>query len=279
MKRYSGNLLFSMISILLINSSCTVKSDATLKVTYIANEGFMIESSDSKILIDALFKESSQRSGVYTVPSDPLLEKMEIGKSPFNDLDLILATHNHWDHFNPQSVIRCLKHNPKSFFISTPQAIDDMKNEGEGFQEIREQANGIDLDWLLSTDLKVNDIELRIIRTHHSAHHVEIQNQVYLINLGGRKIFHEGDSDGKIESYQQLKLKNEGIDIAFVHDWFLWEPKGQIILREYIRPKHIILMHTFKSQIDDVERKVDELREIFPETTFFRVSMEYKIFD
>jgi L-ascorbate metabolism protein UlaG (beta-lactamase superfamily) len=279
MKRYSGTLLFSMIIILSFNSSCIVKSNPTLKVTYIANEGFMIEFSDNKILIDALFKESSRRAGAYTVPSDQLREKMETAKSPFNDLDLILATHNHWDHFNPRSVIRCLKHNPKSFFISTPQAIDDMKKEGEEFQRIREQVKSIDLDWLLSTDVKVNDIELRVIRTHHSAHHTEVQNQVYLIDLGGKKIFHEGDSDGRIETYQQLNLKDEEIDIAFIHDWFLWEPKGQTILKEYIRPKHIILMHTFKSQKDYVKNKVNELKEIFPETTFFKASMEYKIFN
>ena len=279
MKRYSGNLFLSIIIILLFNYSCIVKSNSPLKVTYIANEGFMIEFSDNKILIDALFNESSKWPGIYTVPSDQLLEKMETAKSPFNDLDLIFATHNHWDHFNPRSVIRCLKHNPKSFFISTPQAIDDMKREGEEFQKIREQVTSIDLDWLLSTDMKVNNIELRIIRTHHSAQHIEKQNQIYLINFGGKKIFHEGDSDGKIETYQQLNLINEEIDIAFIHDWFLWEPRGQTIIKEYIRPKHIILMHTLKSQVDNVEKKVNEFKEIFLETTFFKASMEYKIFN
>lgn len=285
MKNHFVNLLLSTIIIFLFTSSCNKDNDnkeqstPSVKVTYIANEGFMIELSDKKILIDALFKESSERPGVYFVPSDQLLYKMETAKSPFNDLDLILATHNHWDHFNPQSVIRCLKHNPKSFFISTPQAIDDMKKEREEFEKIREQVIGIDLDWLSSTDMKVNDIELKIIRTHHSAHHIEKQNQLYLINLGGKKIFHEGDSDGKIETYQQLNLKNEEIDIAFVHDWFLWEPQGQKILKEYICPKHIILMHTLKSQVDYVEKRINEHKDTFPETTFFKASMEQKVFN
>lgn len=286
MKKHYVNLLLSMITIFLFPFSCSSdknniqqQSIPSLKITYIANEGFLIELSDKKILIDTLFTESSKWPGVYIVPSDQLLDKMETAKNPFNDLDLILATHNHWDHFNPQSVIRCLKHNPNSFFISTPQAIDDMKKESEEFNKIREQVVGIDIDWLSSTDMKINDIELKIIRTHHSAHHIEIQNHVYLINFGGKRIFHEGDSDGKIETYQQLNLKNEEIDIAFVHDWFLWKPQGQTILREYIRPKHIILMHTFKSEVDNVEKKVNELKNIFPETTFFKTSMEHKVFN
>ena len=55
---------------------------SSLAVTYIANEGFMIECSARKILVDALFTESPQWPGVYAVPSDALLEQMESALRP-----------------------------------------------------------------------------------------------------------------------------------------------------------------------------------------------------
>ena len=61
-----------------------------LKVTYIANEGFLISSANKKVLIDALFGSGYSH---YLTPSEEIHKKMVNAQPPFNDVDLVLVIH------------------------------------------------------------------------------------------------------------------------------------------------------------------------------------------
>ncbi|MCP4653821.1 MAG: MBL fold metallo-hydrolase, partial [bacterium] len=80
-----------------------------------ANEGVLIETGGKKILVDALFREPNP---AYAAPPKEVLEKLETAQPPFDDVDLILATHNHGDHFDARSVVRHLRHNPRAVFLA-----------------------------------------------------------------------------------------------------------------------------------------------------------------
>ena len=85
--------------------------NAETKVTYIANEGFMLQSGPAKVLVDALFYDD--QITYCDVPSRELLDKIEKGAPPFDDIVLLLVTHWHTDHFSSSSVSRFLMNNPK----------------------------------------------------------------------------------------------------------------------------------------------------------------------
>jgi L-ascorbate metabolism protein UlaG (beta-lactamase superfamily) len=74
---------------------------------YVANEGFLVKASNRKILVDALFGRFE--SDWCDVPSGPVIEKMEKGIEPFDQIDLILISHAHVDHFNAEIVSKHLE--------------------------------------------------------------------------------------------------------------------------------------------------------------------------
>jgi L-ascorbate metabolism protein UlaG (beta-lactamase superfamily) len=90
-----------LILLLVIFYNC---SSSDLKVTYIGNEGFLIETANKKILSDALWGEIENTS--YEVPSDSLITLMREAKAPFDKIDLISISHKHQDHFNAEPTLR-----------------------------------------------------------------------------------------------------------------------------------------------------------------------------
>ncbi len=54
-------------------------------VTYVANEGFLVEAAGKKVLIDALFDAGFDR---YLAPTPELLEQLAGARGPFAGVDL-----------------------------------------------------------------------------------------------------------------------------------------------------------------------------------------------
>jgi L-ascorbate metabolism protein UlaG (beta-lactamase superfamily) len=252
-----------------------VSHDSMVVITYIANEGFFISYSGKKILIDALFPQQNLN---YPAPTAELLSQMETAQPPFDNIDLILATHIHPDHFNKNSVTRCLLNNPGAVFISTPQVIELMKMDSENYDVIRNRVKTVILEPQESALVTFNGIEVKIFRTMHSAGNMRDQNQMYLISIEDKKIFHEGDSDGKFETFSNLGLEKENIDIALVHAWFVFEPVNRKIINEYLKPNQLVLMHIANNELDSYFNRIDEIKKYFPNVTIFRNSLEYKSF-
>ena len=82
-------------------------ADNNVSITYIGNAGFLIQIENKKILIDALFKGFE---GTYELPQY-IQEKLKLAQAPFDDVDLILVTHAHGDHIDPDMVLQHMKNN------------------------------------------------------------------------------------------------------------------------------------------------------------------------
>lgn len=247
----------------------------TLEITYIANEGFMISNGKKKVLIDAL----QRNPWGYVSTPEPVSAKMIHSEPPFKKLDLVIASHAHRDHFEPGMVSRVLSHHPETVFVSSQNAIDELKKvTGEDYSKISSQVRNVNPPWKSMVKLTVNGIELKIAPVNHG----ESQESPYLtlatlINLDGIKLFHLADLTPpvNVENLKALQLQNEGIDIAFIDPFFLEDPNGKMILENHIKPGLIILMHLRTGEIEKYEKK---LMGIFPNLIIFKEPMEKKLF-
>ena len=70
-------------------------ANATVEITYIANEGVLISSAGKQVLIDGLHREYER---AYAFLPPPHREKIETAKAPFDQIDLLLVSHRHLDH-------------------------------------------------------------------------------------------------------------------------------------------------------------------------------------
>jgi L-ascorbate metabolism protein UlaG (beta-lactamase superfamily) len=250
-------------------------SSQLLEITYIANEGFMISNGKKKVLIDALQRNPWD----YVSTPEPVLAKMIHLEPPFKKLDLVIVSHAHRDHFEPGMVSRVLSHHPEAVFVSSQDAIDELKKvTGEDYSKISSQVRNVNPPWKSMVKLTVNGIEIKMAPVNHG----ESQQSPYLtlaslINLDGIKLFHLADltPSANLENLKALQLQNEGIDIAFIDPFFLEDPNGKMILENHIKPGLIILMHLRTGEIEKYEKK---LMGIFPNLIIFKEPMEKKLF-
>ena len=269
-------LVLSVFLIFIAQNFAFSQGDTSMEVTYIANEGFLISSGEKKILIDAVYQKTNPN---YAAPSEDVLEKMKKGLPPFDDVDLLLATHFHHDHFDSNSVALFLKNNPETMFVSTEQTVEKVKKVNQIYPEIEHQIVKMKLDKDESTQITVNGIDLKIFRTAHSGDRYEYQNNIYLVKLGDKYILHEGDSNRRIETFEKLGLEKENINIAFAHGWFLFNEEGREILDKYFKPEHLILMHFRDIDLEEASKLAEEHKKYFENVTVFTDKMKPKIFN
>ncbi|MFC1726176.1 MBL fold metallo-hydrolase [candidate division KSB1 bacterium] len=271
-------LSYFIFSFLYAQESYIVKGNSIgdIEVTYIANEGFLISSGATKILIDALFVRND---GIYATPDKDILDNMEKGEPPFDNVDIIMVTHNHSDHFTPDHVARALKNNPETVLVTTPQAVGDIKNCGDFTENISDRLITCDLEIGKSISKSVKGLDIKIFRTPHSGTNNETQNFIYLINLDGRKILHEGDARRDVKTFENLNLENENIDIAFGHTWYLFDPAGREVLTKHFKPKQFVLMHISNNSFEAVIDRFEDFKIYFNNVNVFKKKLDKKVFE
>lgn len=245
----------------------------TVEITYIANEGVLISSGGKQVLIDGLHREYGPEYA-FLPPADR--DKIENAKAPFDAIDLILVSHRHLDHFHPESVGLYLQHNPKAFLVSSQQVVDEVEKNFKDFQSIRSRVTAATPPWKERVAMKVAGIDFEILGLRHgTGRHATIQNLGHIIKLGGKKLLHVGDADTSIENFEKFNLDEEGIDVAFLPDWFLLYSEGQTLVREHIKPKQIIAVHVSPSSREKVAAQV---KQAFPGAIAFTTMLEKKQF-
>lgn len=255
-------LLLSILSIISLNGF-----SQNLTITYIANEGVLIESGDKKVIIDALFDKFYDD---YLHPDEALLEKMISGAAPYNDVDLMLSTHIHRDHFAPTMTGRFLKGHPETKLISSAQLAKSVSDDYAEGKSVSTQMDGIVRDTKVH-EREVNGIKVTAFFIYHAgssdARTRKIENMGYLINVDGTKILHLGDSDMNPDRFKELDLKSMGVDIAMVPYWYLADEAGISIVNDLIAPKHLIGIHFPKA---GSPMALEEIAKNFPKAKVFQ---------
>lgn len=242
---------------------------ATVEITYIANEGVLISSGDKQVLIDGLHREYG-RDYAFLPPVQ--CEKIETAKAPFDQIDLILVSHRHLDHFHPEAVGLHLQHNPTAVLVSSQQVVDEIEKNFKDYQAIKTRTTAATPPWKERVAVKVAGIDFDILGLRHgTGRHATIQNLGHVIKLGGKKLLHIGDADTAVENFEKLNLDEEQIDIAVLPFWFLLGNEGPTIVREHIKPKQIIAVHISPLE---TEKVTAQIKELFPAAIAFTTMLE-----
>ena len=259
------------------------KNPPAIEVTYTICEGFVVQVADKKLMIDVLTARRFLKR--QSVP-EQVVRQMEAAQPPFDDVDIILATHAHLDHFDPDLVVQHMEANTEVELVCPQQAADIMKALG-GLHRVRDRIHAVPYQPFQPVELEVKGVQIRCLPLSHNA--VEeadadpgIQNLAYLIKHGGRTILHIGDNNlvATRKSYEQYQLQNESIDLAFLQALFWDEEQFQArrdCVTNLIRPRHIVYMHLMHGQ--DLSDVSDEMKAAYPELTFFEHCLGTRAFE
>ncbi|MCX6560686.1 MAG: MBL fold metallo-hydrolase [Candidatus Aminicenantes bacterium] len=247
---------------------------APLQLTYLANEGVLLSCGGTKVLIDAVLDKPHPD---YRAPAPDILAKMMKGEAPFDGVDLLLVTHNHPDHFEAPLAAKFMVASAKTVCVAPADAVAELRKAAE-WAKIESRVVSLDLKVGEKTSRDIGGIPVKALRTLHSGDREAPMNLVLFIDLGGWRIFHEGDSPEKIEAIRAFGLGSKPVDLALVHFWFPLEPNAAKFLQEELAPDHIALMHLPIRLESDAPGKIDQVRKYYKDIFLLLPGMPAKEF-
>ncbi|MBN1564672.1 MAG: MBL fold metallo-hydrolase [Anaerolineae bacterium] len=235
-------------------------------VTFVGNAGFLITVGDKKILIDGLFEGLNDN---YWVPDD-VIELLETAAPPFDNIDLILITHEHADHYSRRVTRRHLENNPEAVLVSVPNVARQMA--------LYAQTIPVDLAVGESTQMVVADMGLEVLNILHGPvrdGQLVILNLGFVITVDGVRILHTGDLDAANVSVEDLRdhygLVDKHITLGMVPHFILTRRDYRTRVTEGIQPDYVIPIHYAYTVPAYNERQITRN---FPDAVVFQAELE-----
>lgn len=224
------------------------------KVTYIANEGVMIEAAGKKVLIDGLHRKYLDE---YAYPPDDLREQLEKAEGVFKGVDLLLFSHIHGDHFSADSARLHLMNNSEAVLATSPQIIEAVRKDFGEVKKIERRLKEIPWEWKTEHPYD-KDVKVRFLGlSHGTGRHATIQNFGHVIEAGGLKFLHLGDADMSDENFDAFDLEKAAIDVAFIPYWYLLSKEGRELVDRQFAPKHIIAVHVDVHEAEKIKKDLE----------------------
>jgi L-ascorbate metabolism protein UlaG (beta-lactamase superfamily) len=252
---------------LTISSLSSVSNEVTLgvfsiKISYMGNMGVVISDGTKQVIIDGLHGNST---GWFQANSDDLSNLIN-GNAPWGNSDILMTTHNHGDHFNPNFVSQFLNNNSDAIYIAPPQARGSFSTSMLStinpplFQSETVTHNGITVEVL-------NIIHFNQFGNDFSG----VQNYAFIVTIGGKKVMHVGDGFYSNNNYSSFNLASKGIDVLIIPTFnTLINQANRDIIKNNINPKNIIAAHLQRSTSEST------IRSLYPSAAIFTTSGESK---
>ena len=264
-------------------------SQKSAQVTYIANDGFLVNVEGKKIIFDGLF--GGFEGNWCDIPSLETKTKLENSETPFENIDLIFVSHMHSDHFNGDIVIKHMLKNLSSKLICPMQVREKLSLKND-FALLKDRIISYTPDFFKDTLLVVKEFKIKILRLEHSHYlikdsvtgeqinkHKNIENLGYLVAVGTIRIFHCGDMNVWNETeLKNYSLKNEKINIAFLDRGFLanQEGKGIDLILEYLNPENTFFMHIEPKNREIYKSILKQITDVLPKAFVFDNLLDVK---
>jgi L-ascorbate metabolism protein UlaG (beta-lactamase superfamily) len=210
------------------------------EITYIANSGVMIKHDDVKLIIDGLH---TKKSIEFSRVKEDTLDKIIMGSKPFEDVNYLLFTHRHIDHMCNKSIVEFLKNNEDAEVLYPMDEGHVIETVNRFVKDGEYKGCAIDIELGKKVKYPIKNGEITFFKSKHMGDEsYQCSNICYIIQLDGIRFLHLGD--GSIDyDYLHKMLSDEEINVALINFPFIHIPKGKKIIREIIKPDHLIVFH------------------------------------
>ncbi len=246
----------------------------TAVIRYIGNDVFLIEAGSKAVLVDGLVRNPW---GYVNTP-ERALALMKAAQAPFERIDLLLFSHAHRDHFEPAMALDVLSAQPQAVLVGDGLVTNELKTAGpDAFKTLDSRIKTADIKMGERTSLPVAGIPLTMIGVNHGSADRPYLTLGYIMEMGGFKIYHQGDVDptSSMPFLAPVPWEKMKIDIVFLSPSFFQNEEAKRIVLDRIKPSAVILMHMMDDEVDGASNL---LRPSIPQLLVFRAAMESKIF-
>ncbi|MEW5250301.1 MBL fold metallo-hydrolase [Microbulbifer sp. 2201CG32-9] len=214
------------------NAPRALVRDGDIRITFINHATFLIQAGGFNILTDPVF---SQRTSPVSFAGPKRVHKPGIEMDELPSVDVIIISHDHYDHLDLGSVNQLMKRDNPRVYLGL----------GVG-RRLAASGNVVEMDWWESAQVAEN-FELWFLDVQHfSGRSLTDRNSTlwggFLLQLGGKKIYFGGDS-GYADHYKRTYERFGPVDIAFL-------PIGAYAPRSMFKPVHLDPFEAVQAHID-----------------------------
>jgi L-ascorbate metabolism protein UlaG (beta-lactamase superfamily) len=250
--------------------SADVQAPAGVTITYLANEGVLLASGSTQVLIDALFLRYGPE---YAVPADSTQAALERAAAPFESVDLILVTHRHGDHFHSAPLAAHLRANPEAALLTSQQVIDSIRHV-PGVARLAPRMVARTMAPGTRRRALVNGIPVDLLGLPHGGRrHRHVEHLGYVVELGGRRVLHLGDAELSEATLAPLRLDTTRIDVALIPAWAVTDRESREAIRRWVRPRQVVAFHLSEGAGPG---EVSEVQAAWPGAGVFSRSLEVR---
>jgi L-ascorbate metabolism protein UlaG (beta-lactamase superfamily) len=234
-------------------------------VTFIANEGVLLAGGSKRVLIDALFEKYKSD---FAIAADSTQLALRTARAPFDSVNLVLVTHHHGDHFQPAPMAAHLRANSHAALLAPQQVVDSLRGRIAA-ADIGPRVMARAVARGASRRDTVNGVPVTVLGL---AHH-DLQHYGYIVEIGGRRVLHVGDTDDGAKSFPAFRLDTMRIDLALLPQWMGMRPQGREMIERWIKPRHVAFFHLGSRA--SFQREAEEaIRANLPQATVLVRSLE-----
>ncbi len=233
-------------------------------ITFVNHSTFLIQANGVNILTDPVW---SERTSPFQWAGPKRMRPPGIRMEDLPRIDLILLSHNHYDHLDLNTLKRLHKRDgPK---IITPLGV-------KSFLDKRNITGATDLDWWQRTVLH-DGLEIEAVPAQHFSGRGTFDRDAtlwcgYVIRSAGSNIYFVGDTGYHESMFKEIGERCSPIEVAlipigaFKPEWFMspihCSPTEAVRIHQEIKTRRSIATHfgTFPLADDGLEEPVTELR-------------------
>lgn len=227
--------------------NCTLHK-SQVGVWYLGQEGFLFKSKNTYLAIDPYLSDYVDKNCSELVKWKRLYAP-PIQAEELSFLNVVLCTHLHYDHTDPETLLKLANSNPYTRFVVPAPAVKTVAGYGIGKERI--------ISAFANQPLILDGFEIFPLPSAHETLHMDENGNYcelgYVVKMNGKTIFHAGDMcmyDGLIEA-----VKPFAVDAAFLpingRDYFRnrddiignFTCEEAVLLAKEIGAKRLVPMH------------------------------------
>ncbi|MEP1094658.1 MAG: MBL fold metallo-hydrolase [Cyclobacteriaceae bacterium] len=210
----------------------------TLELWPIANEGVMVKVDDQQVIIDGLFKSTYPK---FASTPASIYKQLQKGIRPYNNVELILASHKHSDHFTVPEIAGILKDTEQTHFYANEEMAEEMRTSPI-WNMVSERMT--EFSYAQETVYALGSINVQTFPILHARKKPsEMMNTAHVITINGFKVMHVGDATYGQQDLIDLNLSELDLDVLILPYWFVRDQEGQSFVAKYLPARKYYINH------------------------------------
>jgi L-ascorbate metabolism protein UlaG (beta-lactamase superfamily) len=224
---------------------------------YVANSGVLLTIDGRRFLIDAPIRDGLPP---YATSSADERARLENARPPYDNIDEILITHWHEDHFSAEAIARLLAASPKTTLMASSDVVRRVLDVAP---HLARQTGGGEPNPGRSVLVMAKDVPVRILRIRHNETGRPAEDHLGFLIGKKSAVLHVGDADPAAGNFDVLHslpyidpLVGLPVDVAFLPYWYVTDEANRKVVMSRIRPQRIVAMHVPPAEVERVTAAV-----------------------